>query len=871
MALVPSGGDSHRYDAAAVGFRGGEPNWPGTDTLTSDTFKVTVASWRRLNPGSTPTHDFVCDVGSYAPKQPFVQRVALVDAHVPAVQRLIEPLWDRVYFTQGLRTSPSWRTLQLEWAATPVAAAALAAAAAASGGPPLPGPGFFTGVATVLLPLPVDTVVAATVVRPGVTRLVLASAAPRPVAVMAALAGPLTLVGIPGLPPLTLARDTVVDGTGGPCAIEVLDATLAAAVTAGVSLECAALTAAPLASDADLARVLSLAASVALKTSCGAGAGVAGAGPGCAVQWRVSLQYCGGPQDSFSASYSAASSLGGPGAPPPFLLRFLEGPLASYMGFGGRVLLSEVPVLAPTGRAAPVCGYALVPTGNYLTPEGLAAALGAAASAYTWPSFDLEFGMPGLSAPVTVTVDGGHATLDTLAAVVQGAVFAAFAATGVQPAIAVRVVPGAHCGTAGGASGDCGAGGSGSACGGVSAGADVGTPGGPRGLSFTSTASPPYVFTLTLPVGPVAARLGYSSGLTTPAAAAQWPTVGDASHVPCWDMCCGEVPLVPVADVRATVAPSGRLELACQPLNLDGVAVGPTGDSCGLTWRLFPDPASPTYQLGLSLGARVALVSNVPERTQVPCVVIHADWAANTAVVVQEDGTQAFTPWPTGNKGVVLALDTPPLSVYMQGHGGRVSRLAPVPPALFGFQPDTYVAAPWGPGAGPCVPCTPAALLPAPVLVSPGTVRVKDDPYLLLCLAFTAADAPALAGDIYYPVQSPPGGATLVFAPILRSSCDWRPEYDRTFFKAFPGAGIHLGYIRVRVLNADGRPYLTHGHPVSVMLRADVRTDTPSLGGPGHQGAIPEACAGTGTGAGATTMGCVWPAQGSAGGLPYSF
>jgi hypothetical protein len=121
-------------------------------------------------------------------------------------------------------------------------------------------------------------------------------------------------------------------------------------------------------------------------------------------------------------------------------------------------------------------------------------------------------------------------------------------------------------------------------------------------------------------------------------------------------------------------------------------------------------------------------------------------------------------------------------------------------------------------------------------------VRVGHDPYLLLCLGFSAADTQGLTGDIYYPTQIPAGSSTLVFAPILRSACDWRPEYDRNFFKAFPGAGIHLGYIRVRILNADGRPYITHGHPVTVMLRAEVQTDTPQMGGPGHMVPIPQQC-----------------------------
>lgn len=107
---------------------------------------------------------------------------------------------------------------------------------------------------------------------------------------------------------------------------------------------------------------------------------------------------------------------------------------------------------------------------------------------------------------------------------------------------------------------------------------------------------------------------------------------------------------------------------------------------------------------------------------------------------------------------------------------------------------------------------------------------------MLLCLSFTATDMAAMTGDVYYPLEVPSGGTQLVFAQVLRSNAD----YDRVFTHSFPGAGIHLGYIRVRLLNAHGTPYITHGHPVTVCLRMDVVGDGISMGGPAHMTLLPD-------------------------------
>jgi hypothetical protein len=120
------------------------------------------------------------------------------------------------------------------------------------------------------------------------------------------------------------------------------------------------------------------------------------------------------------------------------------------------------------------------------------------------------------------------------------------------------------------------------------------------------------------------------------------------------------------------------------------------------------------------------------------------------------------------------------------------------------------------------------------LLASPGTLEKWQDSYILLCLAFSAGNAPPVTGDVYYPF---PKQNTIVFAKVLRGSVFLRADFDRMFDHTFAGTGQHLGYIRVVILNPNGTPYQTHGHSCSITLKFDARVSHVGFGG-GHNVAL---------------------------------
>lgn len=727
-----------KFDPAALGFPGGTPSFPGSDALTSDAFKVVVASWRRINPATTSTSDFAVDVSTYAPRGPFVKRIQLVDVQVPSSQTLIEPPWNRLWFSMGLPCTQDFRRLDVELLLAGTVAAPLAVA--------------------LVLPLPACQVLATEVLEPGLVRLLFAQAAPSPAqavaAAWAAQGGRFSLVGIPVIPGgvLDLTQD-LVRSVGIPNAMDVRSYALADAVQSlGFDPGCLWLLASRLPSDDALARVVSWGVSLGLQS--------VGASPSL----KFMVAYCSGPQeDRFKLQFRG---------PVGTHVRVLPGSVATYMGLDGvPIPAGAPPVRAPASRVQPPLAYARLPSANYPTPAALAGAVSTAASAYTWPAFDLGIVLPSASAvPPTLTahVAGGHCLLPTLAKAVQVAL------DEVLPP-AARVVVGwvDH-----------------------------------AGLTFSSTVS----FQVKFPASP---SLGYTPGYLTPWGLSHFPNDVQGPHVPLW---CGDVPCA--ADVQAVVDTRGSLVVTSAPFAPFAVQVEPSG--CLGAWTGAPVLTS--FAPGLLPGALVQLcTSDFTVRTT--CVVTRAEpeavGAAATMDLAQLDpGQVPVLPWASGPL-LLVPLDAPPLVLYMQTASASVGRVDPVPCALLGFQPDTYASA----GASS--------------LVSPGSVRVRGDPYLLLCLSFYASDATVLTGDVYYPLETPSGGSQLVFAQVLRCGAEFRSDYERVFNHSFPGAGMHLGYIRVKILNADGSPYQAHGHPVSICLRMDVMTDHIALGGPSHMASLP--------------------------------
>ena len=131
-----------------------------------------------------------------------------------------------------------------------------------------------------------------------------------------------------------------------------------------------------------------------------------------------------------------------------------------------------------------------------------------------------------------------------------------------------------------------------------------------------------------------------------------------------------------------------------------------------------------------------------------------------------------------------------------------------VDPDTFGFQPWTYIS------------CN-------GLLVSPGTLEICQDTYILLVLSLGTGNT----GDVYYPSQA---GDTLnamtVFAKVLRSSTFLRADFDRVFDHVFPGAGATLTSIGIALYNPNGTPYQTHGHSVSITLKCEAKASTVEWG-----------------------------------------
>jgi hypothetical protein len=194
-----------------------------------------------------------------------------------------------------------------------------------------------------------------------------------------------------------------------------------------------------------------------------------------------------------------------------------------------------------------------------------------------------------------------------------------------------------------------------------------------------------------------------------------------------------------------------------------------------------------SFKHGLQVGARVIVVDE--EHDQFSGVVVGVRSLTTFDVLL-------FSPDEVVYGAVtVVPQDRLPIDLFL------TPRENVLPAQIIGFQPITYESS-----------CD---------LLSPGTLDIREDPYLLLCLSFQAEGSSAPCGNMYY--SFPNNTQQLVFGKVLRSSCAYKCDYDRIFSYEFRGVGIHLGYIQVRFLNLDGTVYETHGHSTSVCLKFDVK------------------------------------------------
>ena len=712
---------------SAIGFPGGVPSFPSTDTLETSSFKVVVGSWRRINPATSNSSDFTVDVAAYAPKTPFITRVQLVDVDVPNTQQLIEAAWSRVYFQQGVTTSLTCRSLDVTLNSD--------------------------ATASVVLPLPIDaiTLTAASRRDSATTRVFMTHCAPWPIHAVADawrhLPGGqgLRIMGLPAFPAgFLLTKDNVTCVDAGTMAFDVISFEFAAALDdrpCANTLLC--LHAAPIPGPSYLAAMLTKIVPAAF----------ASFAPALYMQFQYSTS-----EDRFSLYTRFPSGVES---------ARMGGQLAEYMGFGSMYALevcahevrSSV-LAAPNTRFHPKDGYAKLHSDSPRAEIEIAKNLQRALNSYNWDAFSFGVRFPG-GGLVNVTVPGGRMTLRQLAETITEAL----AATNVHAT---------------------------SIC------SDDGSK---SGIRFEH---PDKVFALDFSVdlGFDPAKIGHTR-VPFPPVRVHFPS-RSAVHIPLPAVDC----LPPACDVVVLYnKDTQHISLHSTPFKEFAAAVSQPDLTYCNVFSVDSAVLGTGFRHGLGIGARVVIVT--PSGDQYTALVVDVTSLTAFDVLLLTPGLPGMGLNPLAV--TIVPQDRLPINLYLQ-----CSREKNVFPQMLGFQPLTY--------EGVCD------------LTSPGTLDMRQDPYLLLCLSFQAEDASAQCGHVYYPFES---NSQLIFAKIMRSTCTYKADYDRAFFFDFKGAGIHLGYIRVRILNSDGTLYESHGHPSSVCLRFDVKQSGVSLGGPGAVAQIP--------------------------------
>lgn len=766
VAAITGGVPSTQY----VDVSGQVPSFPSTDRLERGTFKVVVGSWRRINPATTPTNDYTVNVSEYVPKTTPVTRVQLVDVDIPLTQQLIEPLWSRLYFGQGIYTSNDCRRLSVtvrepDYAVT----------------------------ADVVLPLLLNQVRTYQLLSASSTvRFFMTAQAPSPIVPIAEAwhqlslihCGSMRLVGLPApLEEFVLTSDIVRDDTS--MSFDVISPVLYAALPdpATVSAPCMPfLYASPIPGPSYLSRIVAKTMSVALAQtlppvpkSCESSFG----------HWQFVTNY--DPMDD-RYSLTMQAPLGAAGDQEDVTI-LLAGSVVDYMGFGSNLQLAvpkhdKLQLRAQNHRFQLPTSYAAVQTGNPRAGEELATWVQTALNAYDWGSgFSFRILYPGAGAWVDVVVPGGHMTLNQLAT----AVTTALATAGVSvEAVYVDSTEGAK-----------------------------------SGLYFGPLAgSPANAFQLDLTFDPDfnPARIGYDSKIY-PACVEHFPT-RNACHIPLLSAVCGMETdcFSPMSDVCVTYREDAD-QLVFETVPFEPfTAVLTIEDSCDATTTRYrvTTAALDNTRHGFRIGAQVIVTSDGTDQRfgYVSDIVSDEEF-----IMARSDNNTADVP---AGEVTVIPQDKMPLDLYLQRIYAIQDPKKTTPDALsfrlngigaemLGFQPRTYET------------CR--------ELVSPGTIDLNQDPYILICLGFGGTEGIPATGDVYYPFVAK-GSSQLVFAKIVRAAL-FRADFDKVFDHSFVGAGMPLGYITLRVLNPNGTPYQTHGHPTSIALRFDTRQSYVGLGG-GH-------------------------------------
>ncbi len=449
----------------------------------------------------------------------------------------------------------------------------------------------------------------------------------------------------------------------------------------------------------------------------------------------------------------------------------LEGAISGYMGFGEGAILERCQGIGQ--RVGCKSSYAQVTTGDTRQEVELAAWVENGFQAFVWPEISLEITLPGLPA-INIAYDAGCMDLERVAEQMQLflSANAQLLAAGIQVAF-------------------------------------VSTP--YRGLSFTS---PTTAFGLKFDSASISERLGYlrqTDGY--PPSTVHLPNI-DAVHVPLLSSLCGggcaegdsTMTTIPPCRVRASYAQStSQLQFLSEPLPVFKATCISTA---------FTDVFTVTnvlnYYDGLRVGAKVHIAGLIGMTyIQIPAVVVDRLGPSSFQVVVENFLDAANIP-SFASPVTIVPVDVYPITLYMQ-RGTPFHEFA-VDPDQFGFAPITY-----------------EALGPYTALLSPGTLEITQDNYVLVCLGFSAGDD-ANTGQLFYPLYQAPGASRLVFAKVSRNVF-LRSTFDSKFEFSFSTGGMHLTYVHVQLLNPNGTLYQTHGHPVSVTLKMHARSDGVASGG----------------------------------------
>ena len=661
--------------------------------------------------------------------------------------------------------------------------------------------------ATVFLPLPVDAITFYEVPQPGLVKLYTQHRAPVPMPQLAAAAvaldQPMVIVGLPGGPFALTAREVRDDSA---MSFLVYSVELAVLVTAAALLTpppALYLMAPPLPGPAALARVV---------TTC-MGALLAAAAPQstpCAPlpHWQFAISYF--PVfDAFELHVR-----------PPYPGRVaVEGPISEYMGFGSPLVwdtgaLLQVPHIGKRFQQGP--SFASVEVGDPPTPTALAERLQAGFNAFIWQPFTFGIGFPGFVGVLPpVDVPGGCMDLEGLAVQISEQL-AAYAVANTCPLVECTTQTEPY-----------------------------------PGLVFFS--DPIVIFTLdwTVDAGFRPARVGFD--FQAYPAQERHAATQPAKHTPalpslCGPTCCAAVQFqLPPCAMEVTYRRSTQqLALQTQPLPCFSAAV--TLPDPVISSNLYVVTAITGWRHGLVPGAQLVLSFYVAGvYTQVQTVVVTV--LSNTAVTVavMDTGPVILTAMATAVElDLVSACPSEccPFVLFLQRRNADTNASTTdscvrvdlctqgftdlpdhgqtVDPEVFGFDAATY----------PSCGC---------ILVSPGSLKICQESYVLVCLAFSAGDTIPCTGDVYYPFHGD-SNSPIVFAKVLRSTF-LRADFDRMFDHRFAGTGIHLGYIRVRILNPNGTLYQTHGHSLTITLKFDSYTTLISFGDghvvlPGEDGRV---------------------------------